>query len=86
MNVKTSGNMVLIHLENSCLENGEMKLVKGLPQTTKANKKEHGYGMRSIQLICEEFSGGLDFRIENGRFYLDIMIPIPEGKEVQNEA
>lgn len=37
-------------------------------------------------MICEEFGGGLDFRRENDRFYLDIMIPIPETSGVVNEA
>lgn len=86
LNVKNKGNMILIHLENSCLGSCELKLVNGLPITTKKEKEEHGYGMRSIQMICEEFGGGLDFRRENDRFYLDIMIPIPEKKGAASEA
>ena len=73
--------MIFAHIENSCLEDVDFKLVDGLPQTTKKNKKEHGFGLRSIRLICEEFGGGLDFRKERDRFYLDIVIPIPKTKE-----
>lgn len=86
LNVKNKGNFVLVHLENSCPEGETLQVVNGLPQTTKKDKEEHGYGMRSIQMICEEFGGGLDFRRENDRFYLDIMIPIPETSGVVNEA
>lgn len=80
-NIKNHGNLILAHIENSCLEDEELILVNGLPQTTKKNKVEHGFGLRSIQLICEEFGGGIDFRKERDRFYLDIVIPIPRAKE-----
>lgn len=83
LNVKNKGNLILVHMENSCPEDEPLTLVNGLPETTKADKEEHGYGMRSIQMICEEFGGGLDFRRENDRFYLDIMIPIPKEKETE---
>ena len=82
-NVKCKGNLILAHIENSCLEGGELVLVNGLPQTTKKDKVEHGFGLKSIQLICQELGGGMDFRRENNRFHLDIVIPIPKEKEIK---
>lgn len=67
------GRMVSIHIENYF--DGEVCLVNGLPQTSKEDKRYHGYGMRSMKLIAEKYGGGLNVRSESGLFMLDILIP-----------
>ena len=52
----------------------------GLPETTKNDKSEHGYGMKSIQLLCQRLGGDIDFTMENSRFSLDIVLPMPREK------
>ena len=74
-NVKTQGGMVFAHVENSCPENASLNLVDGLPQTTKQDKKEHGYGLRSMKLLCQSLGGNLDFAVKDDRFLLDIVLP-----------
>ena len=46
----------------------------GLPQTTKADKANHGFGMRSMRAIAERYGGALVARAEDGTFSLDIML------------
>jgi hypothetical protein len=46
----------------------------GLPQTTKADKANHGFGMRSMRAIAERYGGTLVARAEDGTFSLDIMM------------
>lgn len=46
----------------------------GLPQTTKADKANHGFGMRSMRAIAERYGGTLVARAEDGTFSLDIML------------
>ena len=46
----------------------------GLPQTTKADKANHGFGMRSMRAIAARYGGTLVARAEDGTFCLDIML------------
>ena len=80
VSVKSQANMVFIHIENSCPDNLLLHLVDGLPETTKSDKLEHGYGMKSIQLLCQRLGGDSDFTMENSRFSLDIVLPMPREK------
>ena len=46
--------------------------------TTKAEKSEHGYGMKSIREIAEKYNGTVSAKIEGDIFTLTIMIPMAE--------
>ena len=71
-------DVLAIHVENSVNEAQNIRFVNGLPQTTKEDKKEHGFGIRSIQLLTERFGGGMSVKTSKGLFHLDIVIPIPK--------
>lgn len=43
-------------------------------KTDKPNKKEHGYGIRSIKDIANKYEGSVDFREENGNFIAEIWL------------
>lgn len=60
-----------ILIENSCINAPE--IIDGLPQTTKADKANHGFGVKSIKMIVEKYNGEIDFAIENDRFSLMIL-------------
>lgn len=45
----------------------------GLPQTTKEDKRYHGFGIRSIQYICEKYDGDLSIKTENNVFTINIL-------------
>ncbi len=72
--VKRVANMVSIHVENyysgSVLFDGE------LPVSSKADAENHGYGMRSMKMICERYGGALAASVEGQVFSLDALIPI----------
>lgn len=43
-------------------------------KTNKPNKKEHGYGIKSIKDIADKYEGSVDFREENGNFISEIWL------------
>ncbi len=75
LHIKSRGQMILIHLENRCSQ--EPLFQDGLPITDKEDKKNHGFGVRSIRYIAEKYDGELLMHVKNGRFFLDILLPQP---------
>lgn len=49
----------------------------GMFQTTKENHLDHGFGLRSIRSVTEQYGGTLDIETEHGKFLLSILIPLP---------
>ncbi|MDD3219617.1 MAG: ATP-binding protein [Lachnospiraceae bacterium] len=74
LQIKKHGEMVLIHLENRCSR--ELEFVDGLPVTTKKDKSQHGFGVKSIRYIAEKYDGYISMGTKAGSFYLDILIPM----------
>ena len=48
-----------------------------IPKTTKRNKSEHGFGLKSIEYIVSKYHGAMSIQNENGVFSLMLLIPIP---------
>lgn len=71
---KQEKGMLLLHFEN--YYEGERSFLDGLPQTTKDDRRYHGFGMKSIRMICEKYGGYLSAKAENGLFSLDILLPL----------
>ncbi len=61
---------IFIHAENPC---GELRFRDGLPQTTKADKAYHGFGVRSIRYIVKKYGGEVSMYTEGGKFHVDIL-------------
>ena len=59
---------------------GKLSIVDGLPQTTKGDTQNHGFGMRSIQAVVQRYGGTMDVETAEGRFLLTILIPLPENQ------
>lgn len=66
--------LVFITIKNYCDHAPVLK--DNLPVTTKNNKAEHGYGMKSIQSIVNKYNGELSIKFDDSIFILDIMFPI----------
>lgn len=68
--------MVCITIENyiSCPE----KIKPDNLQTTKANSRCHGYGIKSIRYCVEKYQGNLFIKVKQNWFILNIMIPWQE--------
>lgn len=65
------GNLIRIAAENGY--SGEITLKNGLPQTTKNDTANHGFGMKSLNYIVKKYGGALDIRIVDQTFKLSIV-------------
>lgn len=79
LTVTNTGNLLLIHTENYF--NHPITMENGLPVTTKADPRFHGFGMRSVQLLTERYGGALSIEVDGAIFNLNIMIPIKNERE-----
>lgn len=77
--VKKAGNFVSICTYNY-YEGGALKLVNGLPKTSKPDSSLHGFGMKSIKLIAEQYGGSIHIRTEDNQFILSVLLPLPNPK------
>lgn len=60
----------------------EIKLVNGLPVTTKNDLLNHGFGTKSIKMITEKYEGVVKANLTEEFFILNIVIPYPEDKKL----
>lgn len=58
--------------ESNCMP-APIEFTDGLPKTTKPDKELHGYGMKSISLICKKYNGELLLSTDNGVFELSLV-------------
>ena len=56
----------------NCLDRA-LDFSDGLPKTTKADKDSHGYGMKSVRLICRKYDGEFDIKTSGGMFETNIV-------------
>ena len=71
----TQKSIVMIQIQNYYKK--ELRFEDGLPVTTKKNKWQHGFGMKSIRFTAEKYNGTITVRAEKGIFTLQILIPMP---------
>ena len=75
LNVSVKGRVLVIHVDNYCGE--KVTFRDGLPETTKGDKDNHGFGMLSIRYITEKYGGTLHAFLLDDMFHLNILIPFP---------
>lgn len=73
LSVSQQKSFIFILIENYC-EN-DIELTDGLPLTTKADKKSHGFGMKSMRYSVLKYGGSLSVAVEDNWFKLKILIP-----------
>jgi hypothetical protein len=71
VNLSRRNNLVSVHIENYC--DKEIKFVDGLPVTTKSDKDEHGFGVKSMKNIVEKYGGHLRITVNDNTFSLDML-------------
>lgn len=60
--VKQKMGMASIHIENYCdMSTVSIRISDGLPETTKADTANHGFGTRSMRSIIERYGGTISF-------------------------
>ena len=62
------GETVVLTVRNTFQTRPELK--NGLPATTKADARNHGYGLRNMRYIAERYNGTLSCRVEEEEFVL----------------
>ncbi len=66
-------NIWLVQVENSFL--GKLELDKnGLPETTKEDKKTHGFGLKNIKAVAEKYYGTVSLEQKEGMVRLSVMM------------
>lgn len=72
--VREQFGLLRIHLENYCEET--VFNADGSIATSKADKADHGFGLKSIEYIVQKYKGHLSVTCEKRLFCLDAAIPI----------
>ena len=74
LKVYSVGGLITVNIRN--FYEGGLRLDEtGLPRTTKADKDQHGFGLKSIQLVVEKYGGNLSVAAKENVFNLNILIP-----------
>lgn len=76
IHVTVSGQKGFVHILISNCYEGELKMVNGVPKTTKKNKEYHGFGIKGIKKTVLKYDGSTTIKAENGWFELRILIPL----------
>lgn len=74
LNVKQSREFVSVCVRNSF--DGDITFDGDLPETTKGDTINHGYGMKSMRSITERYDGQLSVTAEDGVFTLNMLFPM----------
>ena len=75
ISIRSFGDSASIHIWNYFAS--PIIFSSGLPVTNKEGES-HGFGMKSMQRIVDEFGGVMNAHTEGEVFNLDIMLPMPE--------
>ena len=76
VSVVRKGDMCLIKTCNYT-DIEKLELCGGVPCTTKMNKQEHGFGVKSMKNVVELYGGNIRFYVEDHNFVMIAMVPIP---------
>ena len=85
LSVARQKDFVRIRVENCC--RADIRLVGGLPATSKPAARFHGFGMKSIRSVAEKYGGSMTVKVQDGWFELRVLLPAPkagEQKELTN--
>jgi len=73
LTVKRVADMVVINEENYF--SGQLKIKDEFPVTSKDDKLNHGFGLKSMKRFVAKYGGTLNFTTEGERFTLNITLP-----------
>lgn len=73
LTVRREAGFVSIREDN--FYDGELHFEGGLPRTTKGDRANHGFGMKSIRRCAEEYGGELRVRADGRVFSLTMLFP-----------
>ena len=71
-----TGPFISIYFEN--YYNGSVDFSNGMPLTSKENKQNHGFGVKSIKMIADSYNAQMSISSDNDVFALTLLFPIPQ--------
>lgn len=74
LKIISQNDIMVIQVQN--YYDGILKFKDGLPQTTKYNKDEHGFGMKSMRYTAQKYNGTITASGKDGIFTLQILLPV----------
>lgn len=74
LTVRSTEGFCSVHLQNYTKE--PLRLENGFPVTGKSDKANHGFGIRSMQLLAEKYGGELTFRQEGDVVNTYMLLPL----------
>lgn len=75
INIHREGDFVSVMEENYYADELEFG-AEGMPVTKKNDKKNHGFGLKSIQSIVEKYGGDISLAARENIFRLNILLPL----------
>ena len=73
LTVRDAGDAVEIESVNYCAD--ERDITENIPQTSKTDRNKHGYGIKNMKYITEQYGGTLYVKASAGTFTLRIRMP-----------
>ena len=75
MSVYLANSLISININN--YYDGELEMDdNGIPKTTKTDKDNHGYGVKSIKMIAENYGGDFSIVLKDHIFNMNILLPV----------
>lgn len=71
LKIRQVGNIVSISIKNGY--KGTIKMENNLPISKKSDNIHHGFGMKSIKMVCEKYNGTLKLNVKNNVFSVTIL-------------
>lgn len=72
------GKLAILQIEN--YYDQDLRFEDGLPQSSKGDTANHGFGMKSIRRTAEKYNGSISIHTEDQIFILSIVFPVPDGQ------
>jgi sensor histidine kinase regulating citrate/malate metabolism len=69
-------NAYMLEITNCISRSVEIDTETGLPETTKQDKLNHGYGLVNIRKVAQKYYGDIDISQEENKFTLMVMLMI----------
>lgn len=76
LNIGREGAMDVIQIDNFLLHKPEED--RGFPVTTKGDKENHGFGLRSVQYMVKKYDGIMRISTDDQLFSVTIVLPLKE--------
>lgn len=75
--IDLAGPFISVLVEN--YYNGQLEFSNDMPLTSKENKRNHGFGVKSIKAIADSYSAQFSFEYDEDVFTLNLLFPAPQN-------